>query len=100
MGQQIHPIGLRVGVSRKWASSWYINPKETTSPQQSFGVISARGGMFLSGMEETLTHLFKRYSLTKFTNTSRVIIVDFRLFKGFGGHRYGFRVYTKLLTQK
>lgn len=56
--------------------------------------------MFLSGMEETLTHLFKRYSLTKFTNTSRVIIVDFRLFKGFGGHRYGFRVYTKLLTQK
>ncbi len=26
MGQKIHPIGFRVGVSRKWISNWY-NPK-------------------------------------------------------------------------
>lgn len=26
MGQKVHPIGFRVGVSRKWISNWY-NPK-------------------------------------------------------------------------
>ena len=99
MGQQIHPIGLRVGVARKWSSSWYNNFKENSS-NQSFGVIAPRGGAYLSGREDILTNRFKRYSPTKFTNTSRIILVDFRLYKGFGGHTYGFIVYTKLLTKK
>jgi len=51
-------------------------------------------------MEDLLTNIFKRYSVTKFTKTPRILLVDFRLFKGFGGHRYGFMVYTKLLMRK
>ncbi|RLE37873.1 hypothetical protein DRJ12_02250, partial [Candidatus Acetothermia bacterium] len=26
MGQKVHPIGFRVGITRKWVSNWY-NPK-------------------------------------------------------------------------
>lgn len=51
-------------------------------------------------MEDILVYLFKRYSVTKFTNTPRIIIVDFRLFKGFAGHVYGFLIYTKLTKRK
>lgn len=98
MGQKTHPIGLRVGISRKWSSTWYGNFKENTS-NHTFGVIGVRGGAYLSGREDLLTHIFKRYSVTKFTKTSRILIVDFRLFKGFGGHMYGFMIYTKLITR-
>ena len=99
MGQKTHPIGLRVGIYRKWASSWYGNTKETGS-HQTFGIIAPRGGTYLSGMEDLLTQMFKRYSVTKFTKTPRILLVDFRLFKGFGGHTYGFMIYTKLLGRK
>jgi len=51
-------------------------------------------------MEDLLTHIFKRNPFTKFSGTSKIILVDFRLFKGFGGHTYGFMIYTKLLNQK
>lgn len=44
--------------------------------------------------------MFKRYSVTKFTKTPRILLIDFRLFKGFGGHTYGFIIYTKLLSRK
>jgi hypothetical protein len=65
-----------------------------------FGVITPGGGVALNSIEDILVYLFKRYSVTKFTNTSRIIIVDFRLFKGFAGHIYGFLVYTKLTKGK
>ena len=99
MGQKTHPIGLRVGVYRKWSSSWYGNIKEIAS-NQTFGIIASRGGAYLSGIEDMLTHMFKRYSVTKFTKTPRILLIDFRLFKGFGGHTYGFIIYTKLLSRK
>lgn len=99
MGQKTHPIGLRIGIYRKWASSWYGDLNQPAS-QQAFGVIASRGGSYLSGIEDLLTNIFKRYSVTKFTKTPRILLVDFRLFKGFGGHRYGFMVYTKLLMRK
>ena len=65
-----------------------------------FGVITPCGGLALNSIEDILIYLFKRYSVTKFTNTPRVILVDFRLFKGFAGHVYGFMIYTKLITRK
>ena len=27
MGRKVHPIGFRLGISRKWDASWYANPK-------------------------------------------------------------------------
>jgi small subunit ribosomal protein S3 len=27
MGQKVHPIGFRLGISKKWNASWYANPK-------------------------------------------------------------------------
>jgi hypothetical protein len=59
MGQKAHPIGLRLGIHRKWASSWY--PVQSTGylggriPSQ----ISSRGGYGVSGREERLTLLLR-----------------------------------------
>jgi len=99
MGQKVHPIGLRIGSYRKWASSWYGGFKETNT-HQTFGVISTRGGVFNSGIEDLLYNLFKRYSQTKFIKSTKLVFVDFRLFKGFGGHLYGFILYTKLIGSR
>ncbi len=111
MGQKTHPNGLRVGLYRKWASSWYgssqnrsqiaINSK--TSATQTFlsqGTIAARGGVYFSGREDFVENLVKRYSLTKFSNSRRVLLVDFRFYKGLGGSTYGFLIYTKLLGRR
>jgi hypothetical protein len=76
-----------------------MNTKETNS-NQTFGIIAPRGGAYLSGREDLLTQMFKRYSITKFTKTPRILLIDFRLFKGFAGHTYGFMIYTKLLGRK
>ena len=44
-----------------------------------------------------LISLFKRYSRSKFSKSKNMAIVDFRIFKGFGGHLYGFMIYTKII---
>ena len=30
MGQKVHPIGLRLGIHRKWKSSWYFDSNNYT----------------------------------------------------------------------
>ena len=107
MGQKTHPNGLRVGLYRKWVSSWYGSPKEhiKSNPSQrnqysiSQGVISVRGGVYLTNMEDFVENFFKRYFITKVSFTRQLILVDFRLFKGFGGHTYGFLFYTKIIMR-
>jgi small subunit ribosomal protein S3 len=27
MGQKVHPIGFRLGISKRWSANWYANPK-------------------------------------------------------------------------
>ena len=98
MGQKTHPIGLRVGLSQKWTSSWY-----DTSTNQNFlskGVIGIRGGIYFNGIEEFVIKLLNRKLVTKFNNTYKYIPVDFRFYKGCAGHTYGFLIYTKLITQR
>ena len=97
MGQKTHPIGLRLGYYRKWASSWYGS--EITN-QPSHGVIASRGGNYYSVLESILLSIFKRYALTKFTKSKNIARVDFRIFKGFGGHMYGFIIYTKIIGKR
>ncbi len=108
MGQKTHPIGLRVGFYRKWVSSWYGSSKnknnyESSLSNQTFlsqGIISSRGGAYLSGREDIVENLIKRYSVTKFSNSRRILPVDFRFFKGFAGHTFGFLIYTKRLARR
>ncbi|MGI9290644.1 MAG: 30S ribosomal protein S3, partial [Gammaproteobacteria bacterium] len=28
MGQKVHPIGIRLGITKDWASKWYADSKE------------------------------------------------------------------------
>ena len=103
MGQKTHPIGLRVGLSQKWSSSWYDNKGFFANKNQNFlskGIIGIRGGVYFNGIEEFIIKLLNRKLVTKFNNTFKYIPVDFRFFKGYGGHTYGFLVYTKLITQR
>jgi len=108
MGQKTHPNGLRVGLYRKWAASWYGSTKEfsKTNPSQinqitiSQGVISSRGGVYYTNIENFIENFFKRYFITKVTFTRRLILVDFRFFKGYGGHTFGFLFYTKLIIHR
>jgi len=65
-----------------------------------FGVIESRGGVYLSGIEEFISNIFKRYSITKHTKSTRIVPVDFRMFKGFGGHIYGFLIFTKFILRR
>lgn len=102
MGQKTHPIGLRVGIHRKWVSSWYgfndtvrigSSIKESSRIEN---VINSRGGYFVSGRQSFLENLFLRYTYTKLSTTRRFFPVDFRLFKSVGGHIHGFFIYIKL----
>jgi hypothetical protein len=61
------------------------------------GIIASRGGIHYAGPEARLVSIFKRYSRTKFRKSNKIALVDFRLFKGFGGHLYGFRIYIKIV---
>lgn len=108
MGQKAHPIGLRVGIHRKWESSWYgstkgLNPFSQSTSKQSYtsqGVINSRGGAFVSGIEDFVESFLIRYPLTSVTNSRRRLPVTFRLLKGYAGHLYGFIIYTKLQAKR
>lgn len=64
------------------------------------GIIASRGGSYYSAPEARLVSIFKRYAQTKFVKSTKLALVDFRLFKGFGGHLYGFRIYAKLVGSR
>ena len=104
MGQKTHPIGLRVGLSQKWSSSWYnTNKGFFENKNQNFlskGVVAMRGGVYFNGIEDFIIKLLNRKINTKFNNTYQYMPVDFRFFKGYSGHTYGFLIYTKLVTQR
>ena len=55
MGQKSHPIGLRLGIHRKWGTSWFALPATGRA-----ATVSARGGAVRSGREDRLTALLAR----------------------------------------
>jgi hypothetical protein len=104
MGQKTHPIGLRVGTHRKWASSWYNFEKSTYRKQQnstaSNGIINPRGGIYRNGVELFIEKLIKHKLFTNYKIIPQTIPVDFLFYKGYAGYTYGFFIYTKLLSIK
>jgi len=99
MGQQISPIGFRVGITLKWKFSWYGAFGEK-SIYLSKGLISPLGGLYLSNLEEIIQNLLKVYSYSKISKTYRIFILSFRLYKGYGGILYGFLVFNKLTENR
>ena len=105
MGQKTHPIGLRVGIYRKWAVSWYSQINEKTPRQfsfhnqsnKSYGKIVSRGGIFHSIWHDTWIKLFSRYSFTKFSRIRRILLINISQFKTNNGHIYFFCFYIKLM---
>jgi hypothetical protein len=103
MGQKTNPIGLRVGIHRKWAASWYnydINSFiDKTGSFTSKGVINPRGGSYINGIETFIDKLIKHKLFTNQIDIPQFMPVDFRFYKGFAGYTYGFLLYTKFITK-
>lgn len=62
-------------------------------------MVSSRGGFFVEGIQEFVEVLLRRYAVSKLTISRRFRPVDFRCFKGTGGHRYCFIFYTQLISR-
>jgi hypothetical protein len=103
MGQKTNPIGLRVGIHRKWASSWYNYEKGSFINKHgsltSKGVINIKGGSYINGVESFIDKLIKHKLFTNYIGIPQLIPVDFRFYKGFAGYTYGFLIYTKFITK-
>lgn len=70
MGQKTHPHGLRVGIHRKWNSTWFA--QGTEYPQ------------FLANqrnIEALLQNGLQSYAYTKASGATRLSLVETRIFK-------------------
>lgn len=70
MGQKTHPHGLRVGIHRKWNSTWFSQGLEY--PQN---LANQRH------IEELIHNGLQTYSYTKASGTTRLALVETRIFK-------------------
>lgn len=104
MGHKVNPIGFRIGVSRKWTFSWFFpsNVQKSFDSAQvkntllSKGVVSSRGGFFLSSFEELLRGFFKRYLYVSNNRSRRFLPLDIHCIKGADQHLFIFLTYIKL----
>jgi hypothetical protein len=70
MGQKIHPHGLRVGITRKWNSSWFAS-----------GLEWKKLFFYQKEVENFFKVLFYYYPYTKISRRKRVLLFDVKLFK-------------------
>jgi hypothetical protein len=70
MGQKTHPHGLRVGIHRKWNSTWFAQGGEY--PQM---LAQQRH------IEELLRNALQNYAYTKSSGTTKLSLVEVRFFK-------------------
>lgn len=89
MGQKIHPIGFRVGVSRKWNSSWFASDLEW---KKLF--------FYQREVENFFRFLFHYYSYTKISKRKRVLLFDVKLFKYSLQKIFIFVFFYKLRTKR
>lgn len=104
MGHKVNPIGFRVGLSRKWSFSWF-NPSTVQKSTDSAlakntlltkGVVTSRGGFFLSSFENRFRGFFKRYIYLTFNKTRQFLPIDVQCRKGAHQHLFVFLIYVKL----
>jgi len=70
MGQKTHPIGLRVGIYRKWNTTWFVEKNNYKS--EFFTQIQ---------VEQFFKYFFYFYSYTKISKTKRVWLVDLKWYR-------------------
>jgi hypothetical protein len=89
MGQKIHPHGLRVGINRKWNSSWF----ETTKNWKSLF-------FYQKQIEDFFKNFFYFYPYTRNSITKRVLLIDLKLFKYNARTLFLFIFFYKLRTKR
>lgn len=70
MGQKIHPQGYRTGFTRKWDNGWYA-----------VGLEWKKIFFYQKELEQFFHFLFQRYTYTKISRRTRVLLFDIKLFK-------------------
>ncbi len=89
MGQKTHPHGLRIGIHRKWNSSWY-------------GVGSEGKSLYFHqrSLEELFKVWFSFQKYTRLARTKRLLLVDLKMYKQ-GNHQFFiFVFFYKLRTKR
>lgn len=89
MGQKIHPIGLRVGIHRKWNQTWFNEKLEAKT-------------LFFhqKNLEFFFKAYFQRFPYTKMSTTKKLLLVDLRFFKQGAKTLYLFIFFYKLRTKR
>ncbi len=89
MGQKTHPHGLRVGIHRKWNSSWY--GVETEGKNLYF---------YQKSVEEFFKIWMSLHAYTKVSKIKRILLVDLKMFKQSIHQFYIFVFFYKLRTKR
>lgn len=89
MGQKTHPIGLRVGIHRKWNESWHAEGLEYKT-------------LFFAQhyVEEVLKYFFYFYNYTKTAVTKRVFLMNAKFIKPGNFELYIFGFFYKLRSRR
>lgn len=89
MGQKIHPIGLRVGIHRKWNQAWFNEKLEAKT-------------LFFhqKNLEFFFKAYFQRFPYTKMSTTKKLLLVDLKFFKQSAKTLYLFIFFYKLRTKR
>ena len=115
MGQKYHPLGLRLGLHRKWNTSWY-SPTVTLPSSSTFvsGAVLRRGGIRQGGRDSLLQALIRRAPRPFFSNpltsssitsglsqistesAPRLLPVDLHIEVGSGGSLFFLFFYAKM----
>ncbi len=89
MGQKIHPVGLRVGLHRKWTNTWVSFSKEYTP---SFN--------YQLQVEKMLKCFFYYYKFTKINTTKKVFLVDAKIYKNGPRQIFLFVFFYKMISKR
>jgi hypothetical protein len=89
MGQKIHPIGLRIGIHRKWNQTWFAPQKEAKT-------------LFFQqkNIENFFKAFFQKFAYTKLSMTKKLLVVDLKFFKYYTNSLYLFVFFYKLRTKR
>ena len=89
MGQKIHPIGLRVGIHRKWNQTWFNEKLEAKT-------------LFFhqKNLEFFFKAYFQRFPYTKMSTTKKLLVVDLKFYKQGAKTLYLFVFFYKLRTKR
>ncbi len=89
MGQKVHPIGFRVGFTRKWNNNWFA-----------LGTEWKKLFFYQKEVEQFFKLLFHYYSYTKISRRKRVFLFDVKFFKYTLNKLFLFVFFYKLRTKR